>query len=360
MATNVLEQDTFTRANQSGWGTASNGDTWTQDAGSATLSIASNEGTVTGNTTANRMYLGSTTSQAWEVLVRLETTFTPGTGIAGVIFKRTASNNYYAVHVISGSSLRLSKTISGTFTQLSTGTVTFTANNFYWIRARCVWNGTTNTFYARLWQDGNSEPSTWAISGTTDNAISSAGNAGVAATCATAGDTVKFDSFTATNASSIVSVSVRVPVSTQATKSVGLRTLIRTQKTLSTAIRVLVPIGTTVSTQVRTLVRSQATKSTPVRVGVRTLNTVSTPVRTLVRTSTTRSVPIRAVISTTQYALLSTVRRDGTGLRTDARDGTGLQTDVRDGTTLAASARDGTGLHTSARDGTGLSAHTRS
>lgn len=197
----TLGLDTFARVNQSGWGTATDGNTWAQQLGTATPSILSNQGKLTGATTSNKLILGSATAQSIEALVRVKAT--ASSDVVGLALKSIASNTYYSIGVVGGTNLRLAKTISGTFTQIKSPAITYTAGNEYWIRARCVWDGTNNTFYARIWQDGTSEPSTWNINGAADSAvdsaISTAGSAGVIATLGVSTDSAFFDNFTAYN-----------------------------------------------------------------------------------------------------------------------------------------------------------------
>ena len=132
--------DTFVRANQSGWGTASDGETWTKIAGaSPTLAIASNMGTWTGVTGSATYALGTNTFTDVEVSVRLKIT---NAGDSVGIFARSDSgaSNFYRAFA-QNTTLTLSKTVAGTTTSLTTGAITFNTATLYWLKLRVIGNG---------------------------------------------------------------------------------------------------------------------------------------------------------------------------------------------------------------------------
>lgn len=186
----VLEQDTFTRANQSGWGTASNGDTWATNIGSPTLSIASNEGHATGISAQALLQLGSTTSADAEVLVRVQTSSTSSTRM-GAALRVSTNNGYIGRLSASGNNLVIGKIISGTETDLSTTSFTTSISTFYWIRYRIV--GTSH--FLKAWAAGSAEPAAWTVNGFTDSSITSAGGVGVTINASSTAVTWDFDSF---------------------------------------------------------------------------------------------------------------------------------------------------------------------
>lgn len=187
----VVASDTFTRANQSGWGTASDGETWTQSAGSGTLAISSNQGTITGSTALQLMLLGSNTTYPAKVKVRTSRTST--TDINFVTARLTAGNNYYRVKVQSGT-IYIFKDIAGTITNLANTAFTDTAGSEYWIEFYL--NG--STLGASIWLDGNSQPGSYMIS-TTDTSIAVAGQYGVGCTLSGSAHIATFDNFTVDN-----------------------------------------------------------------------------------------------------------------------------------------------------------------
>src|SRR5215469_785662 len=91
----LLASDTFIRANQSGWGTASDSETWASVRGTPVVAIASNEGTfhASGGSSFSIMRLGSQTSAGQEVLVRMK----PGNTAKnqGTVARFVDNNNFY-------------------------------------------------------------------------------------------------------------------------------------------------------------------------------------------------------------------------------------------------------------------------
>ena len=345
-ATNIKEQDTFTRSNTSSasppnWGTASNGDTWTFNTGGASYTgqISSNQGTLTGGSALVSMTLGSTSLTNVEVLVRVSESTT--SSVLGPTVRGTASYYYCQLN---SPNLEIGKRVGGTNTTISTAAKTITASTEYWIRFRVVNNaaGTSCNLYARMWADGGSEPGTWDITVTADTAILTGGVVGLKAKMSGASAVGTYDNFTATDASIIKSVSLRIPVRTQSTKSTVLRTLVQTLKTVSAPMRVRVRTLKTVSTVLRVSVSNalgtRKVVSVPLRTRVRTQTTVSTVLRILVRTPVAEVVQISAA---SRDGIVSTPSRDGIGMNAYARDGMGLSTKGRDGQGLSTLARDG-------------------
>ena len=98
----IIASDTFTRANASGWGTASDAETWAVVLGNvANFSIAGNEGQISGATSLQAAYLGSQTSADMEPLVRVSTSAILDTPI--VLLRGTASNTQYRIGSITAS-----------------------------------------------------------------------------------------------------------------------------------------------------------------------------------------------------------------------------------------------------------------
>jgi hypothetical protein len=92
-----------------------------------------------------------------------------GSGASG------AENGYLLLFSTSGVNYQLQKFVSGASTNLGSA-VSFSpaANTWYYIRLRV--NGTS--LQARVWKDGENEPSTWSVSAT-DSAVSAAGWVGI-------------------------------------------------------------------------------------------------------------------------------------------------------------------------------------
>ena len=193
----TLATDTCIRSDQSGLGTASDGQVWSVN-GTMTTSIASNEAVITASSGFPSAFLGTKTTADINFLMRLEQNNNVFDGI-GPCFRCVDSANMYFVAAYAGSGgLVFAKLVSGGFTQLGSGSFTLNINTFYWIRV--VMSG--SHLQARIWADGSSEPSTWTID-TTDTTYSAAGQFGVSTNTFSQGtDTVKFDSITVTDNSS--------------------------------------------------------------------------------------------------------------------------------------------------------------
>lgn len=194
----TLASDTFVRANQSGWGTASDGDTYTHD-GTApcTLAISSNEGTCVGGGIGIGDYLliGTGTSAPVNVLVRCATDTNAAN--MGVVGRYQGSETGY-IAFLHNQTFNLDSVLTDTHTNLANTAFSYGANAFCWIRLIC--QGTTIS--ASVWLDGNSEPGTPTLS-VTNSTITAAGKYGPYS--ANGGGTSQFDHLTVTdNASGVV------------------------------------------------------------------------------------------------------------------------------------------------------------
>src|SRR5260221_702393 len=190
----VIGDDNFVRADQSGWGTASDGQTWVQLSGAETLAIATNEGTATGNIGVdNWLALGTNTYADQECLVRFK--FTNQTNdVPGIMLRSTGATTAYRVRN-NGGSLGIRRVNSGVSTTVGVDVSFAISNNtFYWMRAQII----GSTIKARMWADGNAEPSTWNETATDGTPISGAGRFGLYSVInTTATDVNTFDSFSA-------------------------------------------------------------------------------------------------------------------------------------------------------------------
>lgn len=187
----VLSTDTCIRANQSGLGTASDGETYTVN-GSITTSIASNEAVVTGSGTFTSAILGTQTTANINFLVRVEQTNNNFDGVGPCWRSDSTGQNCYFVAIYNGG-LLFAKLVSNGFTQLASTNVSEVEGVFYWIRVSM----TGNHLQARIWQDGSGEPGTWNID-TTDSTYASAGRYGMSFN-GFSGAGVKFDHITVTD-----------------------------------------------------------------------------------------------------------------------------------------------------------------
>jgi len=190
----TIATDTMLRGDQSGLGTASDGQSYTLNGGIAT-SIVSNEAVITGSGGFLSVFLGTKTTADINFLVRLTQNSNPFDGI-GPCFRAVDASNMYIIALYSGlGGLVFAKLVSGGFNNIADANITLNNGEYRWIRAQMI----GNHVQIRSWVDGGSEPGTWDID-TTDSSYASAGRFGMATNAfAGGGDTVSFDHITVTD-----------------------------------------------------------------------------------------------------------------------------------------------------------------
>ncbi len=162
----TLAQDTFQRANQKFWGTASDGLVWGGDANtSAAFSISNNVGQIANGSGPYNAVLGPSTTDAEVLFTGSLSSFTNNN--LGAVLRWQDTNDWYKAY-INGSQLVVQKKVNGTTTTLSQAAFPATANTAYNLRFRVV--GTT--LYAKAWASTATEPTAWTIT-TTDSSLSS-------------------------------------------------------------------------------------------------------------------------------------------------------------------------------------------
>lgn len=187
----IIAQDMFNRTSASGFGLASDSiNTWVAYQTQSGFSVNGSEGVVL-NTAAgaaqnNHYALGNGVSSSQDLTVRIQI------GASGDFFgleARSADANNWYMFKIGSSVLTIDRCVAGTVTTLISVAQTFVPGTYYQMRFRVY----ANQLMARVWLDGNSEPSTWMLS-TTDTNITS-GKAGMYwyPTSTTAG--IKTDNF---------------------------------------------------------------------------------------------------------------------------------------------------------------------
>ena len=159
--------DSFQRANQALWGTASDGQVWGGDANTqGVFSIKGNAGVV--SNTAGNSYsavLGPAVSNAEVVATGSMSAFSNSN--LGTVLRWTDGNNWYKAF-IDGANLVVQKKVAGSTTVLATAPFAAAAGTAYTIHFRVM--GSTLT--ANAWAASGSEPSGWMIT-TTDTALTS-------------------------------------------------------------------------------------------------------------------------------------------------------------------------------------------
>jgi hypothetical protein len=162
----ILAQDTFQRANQTYWGTASDGQKWAGDANSQTVfSINNNTGQVSNGSGFYNAVLGPTATDSEVVFTGTLSSF--GNANMGAIARWTDTNNWYKAY-IDGTNLVVQKKVSGAYTTLGSAPFAATGGTAYSLRFRVV--GTSLS--ARVWPAGSAEPTTWLVTAT-DSALQS-------------------------------------------------------------------------------------------------------------------------------------------------------------------------------------------
>ncbi len=190
----LTRQDTFVRTPvSSSWGTATDGNAWTLQAGSATYSTTGTQGKIAKPSSDSFESLGAAlANDGGEILVRWQVATTTNT--AGAILRMSASaSTYYGVRFDGAGHVELFGKWGGTVhTNIGGVRVNYTPGTAkQWFRFRVA----GNTLYFKVWADGNSEPTNWSGQ-TTDTNVTGTGFAGLYGNASNSTG-VKFDQFTA-------------------------------------------------------------------------------------------------------------------------------------------------------------------
>ena len=186
----TLAQDTFHRANQKFWGTASDGQTWGGDANTiAVFSIKGNTGQIANGNNSYSAVLGPSITNA-EVLVSGSMSVFSKSNI-GAVLRWTDGKDWYKAY-IDGTNLVIQKKVHGVGTTLGTTSFAAGAGTSYTIRFRVV----GSTLYAKVWPTSGTEPAGWMLQ-LTDSTLTS-GQCGVHVSLPI-GVTATFTSFLATS-----------------------------------------------------------------------------------------------------------------------------------------------------------------
>src|SRR5579885_2623679 len=153
----LLAQDTFQRANQTYWGTASDGHPWQGDASSnAAFSIVNNTGQISG-TGAYNAQLGPVVQNAEVLFTSSITSFANSSSIGALLHWEDANNWYKAG--LTGSTLVLQKKLNGVLSTLTSVSFTASPGTAYTMRFRMV----NSTLYVKVWVAGQPEPTNWLL-----------------------------------------------------------------------------------------------------------------------------------------------------------------------------------------------------
>lgn len=255
----VLSIDTCIRPNQSGLGTASDGETYTIN-GTLTTSIASNEAVVSGSTTFTSAILGTQTTADINFIVRAKQSNNNFDGV-GPIWRSSAdgTNSYFCA--LYNGTLLFAKLVSNAFTQLASTNIGEVSGTFYWIRVSMM----GNHLQARAWQDGNAEPSTWNID-TTDSTYTAAGRYGMSFN-QFSGSGVQFDHITVTNGlNSLATLAqdtfkIRTALETEARATFKIRALLASQARATWKLRAVLATLARATFKIDNVLKSLATSA---------------------------------------------------------------------------------------------------
>lgn len=156
----VLAKDTFQRAAQVFWGTASDGRMWTGDANSIEVfSIANGAGQIDHAQGAFNAVLGALNANAEVLVTGTVNQFVAGGKVnLGVVLRWTDTNNWYKA-LIDGTNLQILSRVNGVTTSLALMPFPAKGGVTYNLRFRV----TGANLFARAWQNGQPEPATWML-----------------------------------------------------------------------------------------------------------------------------------------------------------------------------------------------------
>ncbi|GHO99555.1 hypothetical protein KSF_096030 [Reticulibacter mediterranei] len=159
-STKPMGIDYIDRGNQSGFGTASDGQAWAP-VGAGTAAVNSNALTITNTTGDFIELLGTRTGGDMDetTYFTLSSSAIPG----GLVLRYVDSTHFYKLQA-STTAISIIKRNGGTTTTLATAAVTLATNTPYWLRFRIVGAGPIN-FYGKVWDASGVtvEPTAWNV-----------------------------------------------------------------------------------------------------------------------------------------------------------------------------------------------------
>lgn len=160
-STAPLMWDSATRVNvASGFGTASNGQTYTQ-IGTATTALSGNELTIANTTGDAHMHAGSVVSGDTQATGRFS--LSASTITAGMELRFTDENNFYRFSA-STTTLTLTKVSAGVTVVLATTAMTLSTSTFYRMLFQVIGNELNPiTLNGSVWLDGTTQPTAFSI-----------------------------------------------------------------------------------------------------------------------------------------------------------------------------------------------------
>jgi hypothetical protein len=167
--TTILAQDTFQRADQLLWGTASDGQNWGGDTtNQAVFAIVAKTGQAANGQGTFNATLGPVIADGEVQFNGSINSFNQSN--FGALLRWTDANDWYKAY-IDGANLILLKRVAGMTTRIGAVPFKATAGVFYTLRFRA--SGTTLS--AKVWQTGNAQPANWLVTATDSSLQSGSG-----------------------------------------------------------------------------------------------------------------------------------------------------------------------------------------
>jgi hypothetical protein len=145
--------DYIVRANQAGWGTASDSQAWAKT-GTGTDAVSGNTLTIASTTGDVHERLGSRTWADQDGTVRFK--LSSSADVGGMELRYVDANNYYRLSV-STTNISITKKVAGITTVLALASTAFTTNTLYRMRFRIIGSNPV-ALYGNVWPDGVLEP----------------------------------------------------------------------------------------------------------------------------------------------------------------------------------------------------------
>ena len=295
----ILAQDTFVRANQTGFGTASDGQVWARVRGAMAWAITSDEGTCnSAGGTFNIFQPGAKTSAPVEVLVRVTPADT--TSNTGCIGRYVDANDFY-YGVLNAGSAVIGKDVAGGFSTLASATFSYSAGTAYWLRFRLV----STNLYFKAWQDGATEPGTWTVTAT-DSSLAS-GGFGLGCD-SSSGTNTQFDSLTVTDTLQSLATDaratflVRAQVATNAQAAFDIRAALASVGRATFKVRVPLALQSQAAFKIRALLSAEGRATWQIRAVLAARGQARFFVRSLLVASGRATFKVRSLLASLSQA----------------------------------------------------------
>lgn len=302
----VKDSDTFARANQVNWGSATGSpllSAWTHQRGTSNNNITGNKGTADTNSASyNINTLGSGTLANFDIRVN----YTPGaTGDSGGPIARYADSNHWYYSDIGnlGQFAEIGKDIGGTFTTIASAAFSWTAGTTYTLRFK----GVGTSLQLKVWVASSAEPPAWAIT-TTDSALSAAGNYGIGydPVGATA---MKFDTFVVGDG--VLQVQSQEIFKIKSVQAIQARDTFKIKALLASSARAMFKIRSVLVAQSRVLFKVRALLLVSARETFQVRSLQATParmrfqIRSLLKAGGRATFKIRSALATQARAIFA-------------------------------------------------------